>query len=200
MPTPAQLKKLWLLSDTVLYPEAVAFMQKHARESEPLPTSQVMGLFNATASEQYPALCHFITHQRDRNWPYSKMHIKRFYTSLEETLTRMDRMRLRNEFHLLEDVPGRGVNETRQEMDELMALLAREFIQHVLAENGVLLQAEAEQRRQRARGGDGGRQQGQPGQQGQSRQQGRPGQQRPGAGQGNRQQGPREQQQKNDRR
>ncbi len=50
MPTPAQLKKLWLLSDTVLYPEAVAFMQKHARESEPLPTSQVMGLFNATAS------------------------------------------------------------------------------------------------------------------------------------------------------
>ena len=53
MPTPVQLKKLWLLSDTVLYPEAVAFMQKHVQESEPLPTSQVTGLFNATASEQW---------------------------------------------------------------------------------------------------------------------------------------------------
>lgn len=196
MPTPTQLKKLWLLSDTVLYPEAVAFMQKHARESEPLPTSQVMGLFNATASEHYPALYRFVTHQRDRNWPYSKMHIKRFYTSLEETLTRMDRVRLRSEFHLLEDVPGRGVKETRQEMDELMALLAREFIQHVLAENGVLLQAEEEQQRQRARRGDGGRQQGQPGQQG------RQGQQRPGIGQGNRSQGQQRQQgqQQNNRR
>jgi hypothetical protein len=152
MPTPAQMKKIWLLSDTVLYPEAVAFMQRHVRGAEPLPTSQVMGLFNATAWEQYPELYKFVTHQRDRNWPYAKMHIKKFYTALEETLTRMDRMRLRNEFHLLEDVPGRDVNATRQEMNELMALLAREFIQHVLAENGVLLQAYEEQR-QRERGG-----------------------------------------------
>jgi len=187
MPTSAQLKKIWLLSDTVLYPEAVAFIQKHVQGSEPLPNSQVMGLFNAAASEQYPALYQFVTHQRDRNWPYAKMHIKKFYTSLEETLTRLHRTRLRNEFHLLEDVPGRGVNETRREMDELMALLAREFIQHVLAENGVLLQAEEEQRRQRARGGDGGRQQGQQGRQGQQ------GQQRPRTGEGNRQQGQRQQ-------
>src|SRR5258708_39065738 len=105
------------------------------------------------------------------------MQIKKFYTALEEPLTRLHCTRLRNEFHLLEDVPGRSVNETRQEMDTLMALLAREFIQHVLAENGVLLQAEEEQRRQRARGGDGGRQQGQ---------QGRQGQQRPSTPQGDR--------------
>ena len=190
MLTPAQLKKIWLLSDTVLYPEAVAFMQKHVQGSEPLPNSQVTGLFNAAASEQYPALYQFVTHQRDRNWPFAKMHIKRFYTSLEETLTRLHRTRLSNEFHLLEDVPGRGVNETRQEMDEVMALLAREFIQHVLAENGVLLQAEEEQRRQRARGGDGGRQQGQPGRQ---ERQGQQGQHRPRAGEGNRQQGQRQQ-------
>jgi hypothetical protein len=194
MPTAVQLKKIWLLSDTVLYPEAVAFMRKHVQESEPLPTSQVMGLFNATASEQYPALYQFVTHQRDRNWPYSRMHIKKFYTALEETLTRLHRTRLRNEFHLLEDVPGRGVNETRQEMDELMALLAREFIQHVLAENGVLLQAEEERRRQGTRGGGyGGRQQGQQGRPGQQ------GQQRPRTGEGNRPQGQQGQQQNNRR-
>ncbi len=151
MPTPAQLKKIWLLSDTVLYPEAVAFMHKHVQESEALPTSQMTGLFNAAASEQYPALYQFVTHQRDRNWPNSKMHIKKFYTALEETLTRLHRTRLRNEFHLLEDAPGRSVSETRQEMDELMALLAREFIQHVLAENGVLLQAEEQGQQQNNR-------------------------------------------------
>ena len=194
MPTLAQLKKIWMLSDSVLYPEAVAFIQKHVQGSEPLPNSQVMGLFNAAASEQYPALYHFVTHQRDRNWPYSKTHIKKFYTSLEETLSLMHRTRLRTEFHLLEDVPGRSVNETRQEVDALMALLAREFIQHVLAENGVLLQAEEERRRQRARGGDGGRQQGQQGQPGRPGQQG---QQRPRTSEGNRQQG---QQQQNNRR
>ena len=191
MPTSKQLKKIWLLSDSVLYPEAVAFMQKHVQESEPLPTSQVMGLFNATASEQYPALYQFVTHQRDRNWPNSKLYIKKFYTALEETLTRLHRTRLRNEFHLLEDVPGRGVNETRLEMDELMALLAREFIQHVLAENGVLLQADEEHRRPRGRVGDGGRQQGRSGQQGQ---------QRPRTGEGNRQPGQQGSQQQNNRR
>ncbi len=193
MPTPAQLKKIWLLSDTVLYPEAVAFMHKHVQESEALPTSQMTGLFNAAASEQYPALYQFVTHQRDRNWPNSKMHIKKFYTALEETLTRLHRTRLRNEFHLLEDAPGRSVSETRQEMDVLMALLAREFIQHVLAENGVQLQAEEERRRQRARGSDAGRPQGRQGQQERQRQQG---QQRPRTGEGNRQQG----QQQNNRR
>lgn len=194
MLTPVQMKKIWLLSDTVLYPEAVAFMQKHVRGSEPLPTSQVTGLFNAAASEQYPALYQFVTHQRDRNWPYTKMYIKKFYTALEEALTRLHRTRLTNEFHLLEDVSGRSVNEIRQEMDELMALLAREFIQHVLAENGVLLRAEEERRRQRAHGGDEGRQQGKQGQQGR---QGSQGQQRPRVDEVNRQQG---QQQQNNRR
>ncbi|MGI9061245.1 MAG: hypothetical protein ACR2H5_22010 [Ktedonobacteraceae bacterium] len=203
MLTPAQLKKIWLLSDTVLYPEAVAFMQKHVQGSQALPNSQVTGLFNAAASVQYPALYQFITHQRDRNWPYAKLHLKKFYTSLEETLTRLHNTRLRNEFHLLEDVPGRSVSETREEVNELMALLACEFIQHVLAENGVLLQSEEEQRRQGTRGGEGGsRQQGQQGRQGQpgarpQGQQGQPGQQRTTGGAGTRPQG---QPQQNNRR
>jgi hypothetical protein len=191
MPTRAQLKKIWLLSDTVLYPEAVDFMQRHVQQSEPLPNSQVMGLFNAAASEQYPVLYRFVTHQRDRNWPYAKMHIKRFYTALEQTLLVMQRTRIRNEFRLLEDVPGRSVAETRQEQDTLMALLAREFIQHLLAENAVLLlRGDKGQKAQGARGGDGGRQQqgrqGQPGQQGQPGRREQPGQQRPRAGEANR--------------
>lgn len=195
MPTPAQLKKISLLNDMVLYPEAVAFMQKHAQQSEPMPNSQVMGLFNAAenaaTSEDYATLYQFITHQRDRNWPYAKMYIKRFYTTLEAALSQMQRTRLREEFHLLRDTSGRSVSEMRQEVEVLMALLAREFIQHLLAENAVLLlRADRGRKPQDERGGDGGRNQ--PGQQGQQRQQGRPGQQRqpgqqrPRAGEANR--------------
>jgi hypothetical protein len=88
------------------------------------------------------------------------MNIKRFYTSLEDVLGKMQRERLRNEFHLLQDVSGRSVAEIRQEMDALMALLAREFIQHMLAENGLLLQqAEEERKKQRGQGGERNRQQ-----------------------------------------
>ena len=46
MPTPSQLQKIWLLSDTVLYPEAISFIRNLVEEQEcdPLPASQVSGL------------------------------------------------------------------------------------------------------------------------------------------------------------
>ncbi len=140
MPTPAQLQKIWLLSDLVLYPEAVSFMRKLVQDQEcdPLPTSQVAGLLNVAESAQYDELYRFVVHQRDRNWPPSKRDIKTFYTALEEVLSLMQRKRLKDEFHLLADERGRSASDIRQETAALMALLAREFIQHLLAENGTL--------------------------------------------------------------
>ncbi len=140
MPTPAQLQKIWLLSDIVLYPEAVSFMRKLVQDQEcdPLPTSQVAGLLNIAESAQYDELYRFLVHQRDRNWPPSKRDIKTFYTALEEVLSLMQRKRLKDEFHLLVDERGRSVSDIRQETAALMALLAREYIQHLLAENGAL--------------------------------------------------------------
>ena len=140
MPTPAQLQKIWLLSDIVLYPEAVSFMRKLVQDQEcdPLPTSQVAGLLNIAESAQYDELYRFLVHQRDRNWPPSKRDIKTFYTALEEVLSLMQRKRLKDEFHLLPDERGRSASDIRQETAALMALLAREFIQHLLAENGAL--------------------------------------------------------------
>ena len=140
MPTPAQLQKIWLLSDIVLYPEAVSFMRKLVQDQEcdPLPTSQVAGLLNVAESAQYDELYRFVVHQRDRNWPPSKRDIKTFYTALEEVLSLMQRKRLKDEFHLLPDERGRSASDIRQETAALMALLAREFIQHLLAENGAL--------------------------------------------------------------
>jgi hypothetical protein len=149
MPTPEQLQKVWLLSDTVLYPEAVSFLSRlHAQDCNPLPTSQINGLLNVAESEQYHELESFIRHQRERNWPPNKRDIKTFYTALEETLGTLRRKRLKEEFRLLDGV---SASTLRQEEAALMALLAREFIQHLVAENGLLANELAEQRtRQRS--------------------------------------------------
>lgn len=148
MPTPAQLQKIWLLSDTVLYPEAVSFIHKLVEDQEcnPLPASQISGLLSIAESSKYDELYRFVAHQRDRDWPPLRRDIKIFYTALEEVLSLMRRKRLKDEFHLVADTQGQSTQEMRQESDALMALLAREFIQHLTAENGVLAAAAADQR------------------------------------------------------
>jgi hypothetical protein len=156
MPSLAQLQKIWLLSDTVLYTEAVAFMSKlvHEQHCNPLPSSQVNGLLSIAEASSYDELYRFVVHQRDRNWPYSKRDIKTFYTALEQVLWQMQRKRLREEFRLLTSEGGQSIGEMRQEADALLALLAHEFIQHLVAENGVLAaRADDEARRRRRTGG-----------------------------------------------
>ena len=137
MPTLTQLQKIGLLSDTVLYPEAIAFIRRLVEKDgcNPLPTSQVNGLFSIAESSRYGELRQFVEHQRDRDWPPSKRDIKTFYTRLEQEFTRLER-RLDVEFHLTKDERGRTASDADQ--NEMLALLAREFIQHVIAENGVI--------------------------------------------------------------
>ena len=147
----AQLQKIWLLSDTVLYPEAVAFLSKLVKEKgcNPLPASQVSGLFSIADSHKYDELYRYVLHQRERDWPPARRDLKIFYTELEQVLSLMQRRRLKDEFHLLtagSEGSERSVSEIRQEANELMAMLAREFIQHLLAENGVLAMQKAEER------------------------------------------------------
>ncbi|HZO72940.1 MAG TPA: hypothetical protein VFB60_12115 [Ktedonobacteraceae bacterium] len=149
MPSTAQLQKIALLSDTVLYNEAVAFIRKLVKEQDcnPLPASQVNGLLSIAESASYDELYRFVVHQRDRNWPPSKRDIKTFYTALEQELSLMYRKRLKDEFLLLTQ---QSAQEIRKEASAVMALLAREYIQHLVAENGVL-QAEADDKRKQHR-------------------------------------------------
>ncbi|MBE3558151.1 MAG: hypothetical protein IMW89_02875 [Ktedonobacteraceae bacterium] len=155
MPSAAQLQKIWLLSDTALYTEAVNFIHElvEKRHCEPLPAAQANGLLNIAGSSRYSDLYQFVVHQRDRDWPSSKRDIKRFYTDLEQFLSQMQRKRLREEFRLLADVRGRSVSDLRREADELLILLAREFIQHLVAENSVLAAKAEEARAKRRRTG-----------------------------------------------
>lgn len=145
-----QLQKISLLSDTVLYPEAVAFIRRLVQEEDcdPLPTSQVTGLLSIAGASKYDELYRFVVHQRERNWPPSRSDIKKFYTELEKVLSLMQRKRLKDEFRLVTD--GLSAGDARQESDTLMASLARDFIQHLVAEN-VLLAAEKSDVRARER-------------------------------------------------
>lgn len=151
MPSSEQLQILWNLSDTVLYAEAVAFIRRLVYDEEcmPLPATQVTGLLNISNASSYAELDRFIRHQRDRNWPESRKDIKTFYTQLDKLLADIKNRRLRDEFHLVQTKQNN--KETIQEIDELMALLAHDFIQHLIAENGLLAVEKAAERAKRGR-------------------------------------------------
>ena len=146
MPSPEQKQILWNMSDDVLYPEAVAFIHRLVDEEDcmPLPASQVAGLLNIANASSYSDLNLFIRHQRDRDWQESKKDIKTFYTELDKLFTTIRNKRLREEFHFTPS--GTNTKEINKEIDELMALVAHEFIQHLITENALLLIEKANQR------------------------------------------------------
>ena len=141
-----QEEKISLLSDTVLYPEAAAFLRHlvYEQHSSPLPAAQIMGLLNIAHTSNYGQLRDYVIHQRDRNWPDSRRSAKVFYTELEKLLTQMQTKRLIEDFRLV--TSGQNSQQAKQEMDELMAALALEFIQHLVAENMLLAEAQRNRR------------------------------------------------------
>jgi hypothetical protein len=146
-PSSAQLSILWNLSDEVFYKEAIAFIHRLVDEEEcsPLPASQVTGLLNIANASNYTELEHFIKHQRDRNWPESRKDIRLFYTELEKVFTTLKNKRLREMFHL-EQAKGPAA---QKELDELMILVAQDFIQHLITENALLAVEKASERARR---------------------------------------------------
>ncbi len=136
--TLAQVHKINVISDTVLYPEAAALVRQLVEEEEcdPLPSSQVNGLLNIAGANIYTDLYSFVLHQRDRNWTASKMDIKKFYAALEKYLSDMVRQRVKAEFQLIQE--GLDAKQTKQMTEAVMALLAKDFIQHFVAQNNRL--------------------------------------------------------------
>ena len=66
MLSPEQMQNIWDLSDTIIYQEAVDFIQRLVKKEgyDPLPPSQVRGLLNITGSSSYSQIEQFIIHQR----------------------------------------------------------------------------------------------------------------------------------------
>lgn len=139
------LQKIELLSDTVLYPEAVAFVRRMTQKERcnPLPMTQANGLLNIALSSGFRAVQEFVTHQRTRNWLSSKRDISIFYTQLEREFTRLQQ-RLGPEFALTRDEHGHHISS--EDEQEMLTRLARDYIQHLLAEN-MLVEAEIKEQR-----------------------------------------------------
>jgi hypothetical protein len=147
--TNKQMQKIWLISDTVLYRDAVTFLHRLVSEMDcdPLPPTQVNGLLYMADGANYAELFRFVVHQRDRNWTGLKADIKTFYTELERVLSDMRKKRLSEEFLLA------TATTSNQEKDEIMIVLAREFIQHMVAENGLLVAQAKDERSYNGRKG-----------------------------------------------
>jgi 16S rRNA C1402 (ribose-2'-O) methylase RsmI len=130
--TNEQRKKIYLLSDTVLYPEAVALTRELALDERvrQLPKdSQIMGLLNVSKSATYAEVLVFINRHIER-------HVDEvFYDNLRQKLNKIQKERLQNEFELV--IPNSIKREEDTQKKELMLLLAREFIQHIIAETGI---------------------------------------------------------------
>lgn len=139
------LQKIDLLSDTVLYPESVAFVRRMIQKEKcnPLPAAQVNGLLNIALTLNFDQVRSFVKHQRERNWPSNKRDIKTFYAQLETELARLEQ-RFNSDFALAKDEHGRRVSDKDER--EMLGMLAREYVQHLLAENMLV---EAEQKEQR---------------------------------------------------
>ena len=129
------MQRLLTISDTVLYPEAVALLRRLLKEQQcdPLPNAQINGLLHIAGTSSFAQIDQFVKHQRDRNWPERQQYIPIFYKELERYLVNMRTQRLTKEFRLLS--PELSIAEERRQAEEVMALLVREFVQHLAAEN-----------------------------------------------------------------
>lgn len=128
--TPEQESQIRQLSDAEMYPEAVDF----ASQYPPVQKSQMAGLLEFSRS--WEELAGFVRHQKDdRDWgepgKSKRAHYKDFYTALDAHLNEL-RRRSREQYNFVPD--GLTKNENRQQTDFFAGLLAREFIQHLVAE------------------------------------------------------------------
>jgi hypothetical protein len=129
MITEQEQEKIRLLSDTELYPQAVELMRGIANE---LPQRQTNGLLNVSLANTYGELERFIERQRTRTtWRREDVHIPDFYKRLALKLKDL-------EAHALSIMKSRTEQTSREDVQTLKMLLAREFIQHVLAENAYM--------------------------------------------------------------
>ena len=119
-------RRINLLSDTVLYDDAMAFVNEHPE----LPDMrQLIGL--ASFSEKWTDLLAYIKHQAGRDWG-NRTHYKTFYDKLRQYLETGLRQRVKTEFSLVDE--GLSRKEEKAVLDKWAQLLAQEFVQHLVAE------------------------------------------------------------------
>lgn len=131
MITEKHLERLRLLSDETLYKEAVELMHSIGTANS-LPPTQINGLLNVSLANTYEHLVAFVKHQRDRTiWNRREQrYIPDFYLKLFNKLQNLER-------HHLSSITQQD-KLAPEDRERIKTLLAREFIQHLLAENSYM--------------------------------------------------------------
>jgi hypothetical protein len=127
MITAKQEAKIQLLSDTELYPQAVEFMRGIARK---LPPTQINGLLNLSRGKNtYKQLKAFVEFQYNRStWKANERHVPDFYRRLSNKFKDLEK-------YALTVIALREEKSASAGPEEIQMAIAREFIQHLLAEN-----------------------------------------------------------------
>ncbi len=129
MITEASLRRVDLLSETLLYDAACAFIADFRQaQRKTLPESQLHGLHDIIQAENYQQLKKYMGHQQLRSWSHDQEYIKTFYKNLEQRITQVM-------IDALKDMLAKDSALTLHDRPELEMLLAREFIQHLIAEH-----------------------------------------------------------------
>lgn len=130
MITQKEEEKIQVLSDIELYPQAVEFMRGIARK---LPPTQINGLLNVSLSDTYEHLKLFADVQYNRStWKLSERHIPEFYRRLTLKFKEL-------EHYALTILSSRTEKASAADLAEMNMAIAREFIQHLLAENDYMI-------------------------------------------------------------
>ena len=124
-PTPAELEKVRVLSDTVLYERARKFVQT----TPALDNKQLNGVLEFSRS--LPELMLFVVGQRKRRWLEKEADMKQFYEALYAALIRI----MQDTRSVWGFVPRGASEEEAQQRTAVFAdMLARDFAQHLVAE------------------------------------------------------------------
>lgn len=127
--SPEEESRILLLSDGELYREAITFV----KNSPSVEGKQMNGLWQYSRS--WDELIRFVNHQYDRDWgepgKSNKAHYKDFYQNMIDILKNLQE-RTQTVYKFVPD--GKLDKTTKEKRDYIAGLLAREFIQHLIAE------------------------------------------------------------------
>jgi hypothetical protein len=146
--TREQMRRLYVLSDSELYTRAENFFKNEKDPNyapQPLSNTQINGLLNIAQASRYELVLDFVKRQYTRD--SQEEDVKTFYKALESVLKTLPRFA--QEEGLLPE--GAVSKEAKEERDLVHLLLAREFLQHLAAENMARRKLADEQREKQKR-------------------------------------------------
>ena len=126
--TTEQLQKICLLSDSELYEDAVKFVEPH--RGAKVSKSQLSGLQNAIGAGDSNEIFRYINNRLDRST--TRAQLKKFYEELRDYLQRLPRRF--QEAGLVVKPENMTRAQSRQVNEDITYLLAKEYIQHLVAE------------------------------------------------------------------